>query len=167
MRASGWYRWPARKPLAARLRSTGSWSLWWVRTRCWNSAYCSFSSRSIRLRRLAAVVACSAKKMAATAATLTAEIATTSLSAIPRGRYLCIRAHQPVAGRAHGFDRGIAVGLGELAAQVADVDVEDVRPRVVVIAPHRVQDLRAREDLVWVPHQVRQQLELPGRQVHP
>src|SRR5689334_19886223 len=97
---------------------------------------------------------------------LTAEIARTSLSRMPRGRYLCIGAHQPVASRAHGFDRGVAIDLGELPAQIADIDVEDVRPGVVVIAPDRVEDLRAREDPVRMPHQVRQQLELAGGQIH-
>src|SRR4051794_12079341 len=110
----------------------------------------------MRLRRLAEVVSCSAKKLAPTAATLTAEIASTSRSRIPRGTHLCIGADQPVAGGANGLDRGLAVGFGELAPEIADVDVEHVRARVVVIAPDRVQDLSARKHLVRVAHQIRQ-----------
>src|SRR5690242_2257446 len=151
--------------MPARLRPAGSMTPPPASTLCWNSAYCSFSSRSIRLRRFAAVVAWSARKLAVTAAMLAAEIARTSRSRMPRGRYLRISAHQPIAGRAHGFDRDITVGLGELAAQVADVHVEDVRPRVVVVTPDRVQDLRAGKDLIRMPHQVRQQLELACREI--
>src|SRR5882757_3492505 len=104
----------------------GSRTLPPLSTLCWNSAYCSFSSRSMRPRRLAAVVSCRAKKLAATAATLTAEIASTSRSRIPRGTHLRIGAHQPVTGRANGLDGCLPVGLGELVAQVSDVDVEDI-----------------------------------------
>ena len=63
----------------------------------------------MRLRRFAAVVSWRAKKLAATVATLTEEIAITSRSRMPRGTNLRIGAHQPVAGRANGLDRGVAV----------------------------------------------------------
>ena len=38
-----------------------------------------------------------------------------------------------------------AVAAAQLPAQVADVDVDDVRPRVVLVSPDRSQDLLARE----------------------
>src|SRR4051794_3972189 len=120
----------------------------------------------MRLRRLAAVVSWRAKKLAATAAPLTAEIARTSRSRIPRGTHLRIGAHEPVTGRANSLDRRRALPVGELPAEIPDVDVEDVGSRVVVVAPHGVQDLGAREHLVGMPHQVGEQLELPGRELH-
>ena len=54
----------------------------------------------------------------------------------------------------------------ELAAQVADVHIDDVRRRVVLVAPDGAQDLLAREHLPAVAQQVDQQLELGRRQLH-
>ena len=73
---------------------------------------------------------------------------------------------QPVARRAHGLDRRRPVGERELAAQVADVDLDDVRARVVVVAPDAVEDLLARQHLAGVAHEVREQVELLRREVH-
>ena len=53
---------------------------------------------------------------------------------------------EPVAHAAHGGDR---VGA-ELLAQVADVDVDDVRAGVEVVAPHVVEQLLAGEHLAGV-----------------
>src|SRR5436190_21747088 len=71
---------------------------------------------------------------------------------------------QAVAGRAHGLDRRRAAGKRQLAAQVADVDAEDVRARVVGVAPHRREDPLARENLVGVACEERQKLELGRRE---
>ena len=51
------------------------------------------------------------------------------------------RFDQPVADRAHGLDRRRGAGRVELAPEVADVDLDDVRARVVVVAPDRAEDL--------------------------
>ena len=56
-------------------------------------------------------------------------------------------------------------GAVELAAQVADVDVDDVAAGVEVDAPHRVEELLAREHLARVAHEVLEQRELAARQV--
>ena len=58
-----------------------------------------------------------------------------------------------------GCSARLAVRL-ELAAQVADVDLERVRARPEVVAPHVLEDLRAGEDLARVVHQQFQQQEL-------
>src|ERR1700757_3049081 len=52
---------------------------------------------------------------------------------------------EAIADGAHGVDRRRVVGQGELAPQIADVDVDDVRRGIVVVAPHRGEDLLARE----------------------
>src|SRR5436190_22678700 len=95
---------------------------------------------------------------------LTAEIASTSRKRIPRGMYLRIGAHQPVARRAHRLDRRTAVGLGQFATEVADIDVQHVGSGVVVVAPDRIQDLRPGEDLIGVTHQIRKELEFSSGQ---
>ena len=58
---------------------------------------------------------------------------------------------EAVADPAHGLEPVLA----ELPAQVADVDVDDVRPRVVVVAPDARQQLLAAQDLVRVLRKVR------------
>src|SRR6185312_3402697 len=47
-----------------------------------------------------------------------------------------------------------------LAPQVADVDLERVRRRAEVVAPHAVEDLAAGEDLARVVHEQLEQQEL-------
>src|SRR5712672_2511396 len=42
----------------------------------------------------------------------------------------------------------------ELAAQAADMNIDDVRLRVVVIAPDLLEQHRARNDAAGVPHQI-------------
>ena len=56
----------------------------------------------------------------------------------------------------------------ELAPQIADVDVDDVRRRVVVVAPHRAQDL-LRGQSTWPAwcHEVGEQVELGRRSAAP
>src|SRR6185312_1459813 len=70
---------------------------------------------------------------------------------------LAARTTEPVADRAHRVDRGGAVRAAQLAAQVADVDVDDVRRRIVLVAPHGAQDLLAGDDPAAVAQQVGEQ----------
>ena len=53
----------------------------------------------------------------------------------------------------------LALGL-ELAAQVADVDLEDVGVAAEVVVPHPLQDGRAGQDLARVLQEQGQQVEL-------
>src|SRR6266566_5431604 len=55
--------------------------------------------------------------------------------------------------------------LVDLVTQVVNVDIHDIRKRLQVIAPDRVNDLRAREHLARMAHQVLQQGKLFGRQL--
>src|SRR5258707_13733647 len=73
-------------------------------------------------------------------------------------------AAQPIPDGPHREDRRWVTGTAELAAQVADVHVDDVRRRIVLIAPHGAEDLLARDDLAVVAHEVDEQLELRRRQ---
>src|SRR5690349_10179109 len=74
------------------------------------------------------------------------------------------RVPQPVADRADRLDRRRASGKHQLAAQIADVDAEDVGPRVVLVAPDRGEDPLARDDPAAVTGEEREQLELGRRQ---
>src|SRR5436190_19552146 len=71
---------------------------------------------------------------------------------------------QPVADRANRLNRRRAAGERQLAPQVADVDAEDVRARIVLVAPHRRQDPRPRDGLAGVAGEEGEQLELRSRQ---
>ena len=53
----------------------------------------------------------------------------------------------------------------ELAAQVADVDVDDVRARVEVVAPDVREQLLAAQHLAGVAQERLQQRELLGREL--
>src|SRR5262249_50540743 len=64
---------------------------------------------------------------------------------------------EDVADAAHGLDQP---RLTELAAQVADVDLERVGARAEVVAPHVLEDLRAREHLARMLHEQLEQEEL-------
>ena len=82
----------------------------------------------------------------------------------PRRRRRSHRRAQAVADVAHRLDRAASV-VAELAAQVADVDVEHLGARVELEAPHRVEELLARQHLVGMPQQMGEQLELARREV--
>src|SRR5665213_2814940 len=58
---------------------------------------------------------------------------------------------------AHGLDELVIERVVDLAAQVADVDVDQVRVAEKVAAPHAVEQLVARVDLVAVQQQVLEQ----------
>ena len=78
------------------------------------------------------------------------------------------RAHQSlqhVADAAHGVQEPRLAALLGLAAQVAHVDAERVRARAEVVAPHALEDLRARQHLARVLEEQRQQLELGAREL--
>jgi hypothetical protein len=65
---------------------------------------------------------------------------------------------ESVAGAADGFD---PIG-SDLAAQVADVDIDDVATGVEVVAPYLRQELFSAEDLVGVAAECFGERELPG-----
>src|SRR5580693_2956601 len=67
------------------------------------------------------------------------------------------------AGTANGTNEpGIARQV-ELAPQLADMDIDQVRPRHKAIMPNVLQQHRAGHSLAGMPHEIFQQLEL-GRQ---
>ena len=84
------------------------------------------------------------------------------------------RDRQPHAARPrrsrYPIPRTVSIGESpfarELAAQVADVDVDQVGAGVEGVAPHAVQDLLARQHLAGMPHQVGEQGELARRERH-
>src|SRR5204863_3388101 len=69
-------------------------------------------------------------------------------------------AAEAIADGAHREDRRRIAGTAELATQVADVDVHDVRRGIMLVPPHRGEDLLARDDLPVVADQEHEQLEL-------
>ncbi len=75
------------------------------------------------------------------------------------------RRFQHVTDAAHGVDHRGAVAV-DLLAQVADVELDDVRVAAEVVAPHPVEDLRLRQHPARVEHQVAQQVELGRGELH-
>src|SRR6201995_96999 len=84
----------------------------------------------------------------------------------PRRADLGALVAQAVARAADGLELGDAERAVDLVAQVADVDVDDVRAVLVVVVPGVLEQLVAREDLAGVAHERLEELELLGRQVH-
>src|SRR5690348_7495878 len=76
------------------------------------------------------------------------------------GRRVLIRAIEAVPHRADRHDRRVVRVAAELAAQIADVDVDNVRPWIVVVAPYGAEDLLAGEHVPAISHQVDEELEL-------
>src|SRR5690348_3828135 len=72
---------------------------------------------------------------------------------------------EPVPDAAHRLERMAAEGPIDLLAQVADVDVDDVRVALEGDVPGRVQKLDARERLARPAHEDLEQDELLRRQV--
>src|SRR4051812_36074599 len=92
-------------------------------------------------------------------------MASASWARTPPGRNrLATGRAEAVADVAHRLDRAASV-VAELAAQVSDVDVEHLGARVELEAPHRVEELLARQHLVGMPQQMGEQLELARREV--
>src|SRR5215210_699327 len=83
----------------------------------------------------------------------------TAISAAP-----AVRA-QAIARAAHGLDRLDAERPVDLLAQVADVDVDDVRAVLVLAIPRVLEQLEAVEDLAGAAHERVEQGELLGRQL--
>src|SRR5687767_614238 len=71
---------------------------------------------------------------------------------------------QPVARAAHRLDRLHAERPVHLLAQVADVDVDDVRAVLVLVVPGVLEQLEAGEHLAGAAHEDLEQRELLGRQ---
>ena len=67
---------------------------------------------------------------------------------------------EPVPGAAHGLDLVASERTIDLVAQVADVDVDDVGVALVREVPHVFDQLRPRQDLAGVTHQVFEEREL-------
>src|SRR3954468_14609249 len=72
---------------------------------------------------------------------------------------------QAIPRAAHGLQLRHAERAVDLVAQVADVDVDDVRAVLVVVVPGVLEQLVAREHLARVAHERLQKLELLGREV--
>src|SRR4051794_38379063 len=130
-----------------------------------HSATCVVRSSSMRSRRRAPVPRYTATKLRPRATAVTSAIASASWARSPPGRSrLAMGRVQAVADVADRLDRTLAVVIAELAAQVTDVDLEHLRARVEVEPPHRVEDLLTREHLIWVTHQICEELELARRE---
>src|SRR5919201_7062502 len=82
----------------------------------------------------------------------------------PRGSRNLLTVDKAIPDRAQRLDRRRTTTRRKLAAQVADVDLDHVSPRVEVIAPHGAQDLLLGEHLSGVAHEVGEQLELTSRE---
>src|ERR1700754_1778286 len=72
---------------------------------------------------------------------------------------------EAISGAAHGLQLRDPERPVDLVAQVADVDVDDVRAVLVVVVPGVLEQLVARQHLAGVAHERLQQLELLGGQV--
>src|SRR4051812_37296313 len=81
--------------------------------------------------------------------------ASTSLTA-RSSRARCL---DDVARTPDGVDQ-LRLDVVDLLAQVADVELDDVRLALEVVLPHAVEDLRLRQDDPLVAHEVAKQLEL-------
>src|SRR5699024_7946809 len=64
-----------------------------------------------------------------------------------------------------GLDRIAAEGPVDLVAQMADVDLDDVRVALEVDVPHRLEDLTLGDHVAGVLGQEGEQRELPRRQL--
>src|SRR5579862_6480451 len=72
---------------------------------------------------------------------------------------------QAVPDTPHGFDDAVRAELFELAAQLADVDVDDVAGALKIVIPDALEYLRSREGDSRVSSQQLEQPELGGTQV--
>ena len=70
---------------------------------------------------------------------------------------------QHVSDAANRLDHLRRKPIVDLAAQVADIDIDDVRQAVVVHVPHMLDDHRPAERASAVPHQVFEDAELLWR----
>src|SRR5678815_3317670 len=69
---------------------------------------------------------------------------------------------QPVAGAADGLDRVNPERPVDLLAQVADVDIDDVRPVLVGVVPGVLEPLVAGDDVAGAARQRLEECELLG-----
>src|ERR1035441_541331 len=153
--------WVAVRSSAAGVRKS-AWAVNWR-----HSAACVLSCESICARSRELVPLYSARKLAPTAMAVTSAIASASWARRPPGTRRLVTWHaQAVADVTHGLDRIPLVRVAELAAQVADVDLEHLGAGVEVKAPNGVEDLLAGENLIGMAHQVGEHLELARRQLH-
>lgn len=65
---------------------------------------------------------------------------------------------ETVADVAHGTDQ-MFVFAAQLGAQATDVHVDGTGAAVIVVSPHLLQELRAREHTAGMLHQILQQFE--------
>src|SRR6185312_2422535 len=97
------------------------------------------------------------------AMTRIAAIETVSRARRPEGRSRrSATVREPVPHRAHRVDWRRAAVQRQLPAQVPDVHLYDVGPRIEVISPHATQELLARQHLVLVTQEIHEQVELPS-----
>src|SRR5436309_768060 len=80
------------------------------------------------------------------------------------GSRALIAAIEAIADRPDRDDRGRAPVAPQLAAQVSDVDVDDICTGVVVVAPNGAQDQLPGEDPPAIAHQVDEELEFGRRE---
>jgi hypothetical protein len=70
---------------------------------------------------------------------------------------------EPVPGGPNGLDHVVT----ELAAEIPDVDVDEVRSRIEVDAPDLQEQLLTRPNLAWIPHEGREKARFAGGQLDP
>src|SRR5512144_443160 len=135
---------------------------------CSHSAASVTRSASMRSCRRLLVPWYTARKLSPTASAVMRVIALASCARSPPGESrLATGDAQPIADVAHRLDHFapvVAVADRELAAQVADVDLEHLGARIEVEAPYGVEELLPGEHLIGMADQVCEQLELAGGQ---
>src|SRR5437870_4556441 len=93
-----------------------------------------------------------------------AAIVTASRVRRPVARNRSTTGPEAVAGSANGLDGGRTARQRQLPPQVADVDADNVGPRIVLVAPDGAQDLLLRYDAIGVADEEGEEVELPRRQ---
>src|SRR5262249_19509333 len=91
----------------------------------------------------------------------------TSMRARLRRMRISISFFERVSDASHGTNRPRTAGELELAAQAADVDIDDVRSGIEPVAPDEREQVTAREGAAALLRQREQQIELDAREIQP
>src|SRR4051794_27238171 len=101
--------------------------------------------------------------MAAPTTSSTAMI-TTPYQSATRERIESLVMAQHIAGTAPGFEQGVSSRRCEFATQALDVDVDDVRERIVRLVPDVLRDVGAPDHLACMPGEILEEGVFAGRE---